>query len=881
MADSRGNPYLGPYSFDEKDSALFFGREKETRRLASMVMARRAVLLYARSGAGKTSLLRAGLKSRLAKEGKIHVLPFTRVGNNPAASTLVGSENPFVFNLLYFLFGERTLPGSHNRRLAQGMSILLERCKDESGRPHLLIIDQFEEIFTAQGHWDAERRDLFTQLQETLEAFPNLSLLLSAREEFLARLDPFTPQLPGRLRSRFRLDLLREDGARRAIAEPARSAGGALTDKALESLLLDLRTLQVGPVASGADKKVSDVVEPAQLQVYCYRLWSKTSAGWGENPEPIGQDSLDQLGSVDNALQDHYAEQMERIARRRRIGERTLREWISGRLISQGGHRLPVLLEETSEIDPRVIQDLTAAHLVYLQNRREKTWIELAHDRLAPIIQEDNAEWSSTHLNPIELQAVSWDQRGRRNVDLPRGLARDEALEWAETADGERTPVEADFLEACRRVEASSKRLLTWKLLALGALIALLAWGTVTRLNDLKLRRGVAAGRLAAEALLAEPDPERLDLLLAAVSLDLAPNPQGRKILLEGLNGKILAYPLGPLPPLESLHFAAQDLVLAGLGGDGVRLWEDWGKPVTLFLPTGVGGFPEPRALALGPKGEILAMVDTQNELTLWWPGQDEGPKPLHPFQDPPTALTFANDGNLLAVASGQAEAQRIHLWNLEEDIKEELESTATDPLAPILSLAIGPRQRWVASGHANGSIYLWSRLPKSPGTLIADENRHAILDLAFDDEGKLLYAVTSGGSVFRWSIDRESIRELPLFKHETGTEAAALSRDLSTVAWIRQGKIEIIDLPTLQTLGELLAPNGWRPLTLSLAAQGQALAAVDSQGRALVWNLDPEHWKALACQEAGRDLTTEEWRSYLTFKDFRIPYRTPCEDLQ
>ena len=62
MSDS---PFVGPRPFEKEDSDRFFGRTRETEELLSLIIAHRAVLVYAQSGAGKSSLLRAGVIKRL------------------------------------------------------------------------------------------------------------------------------------------------------------------------------------------------------------------------------------------------------------------------------------------------------------------------------------------------------------------------------------------------------------------------------------------------------------------------------------------------------------------------------------------------------------------------------------------------------------------------------------------------------------------------------------------------------------------------------------------------------------------------------------------------------------------------------------------------
>lgn len=59
-------PYVGLAPFGEGDADRFFGRDAERKRIIANLQASRFTLLYARSGVGKSSLLRAGVVARLA-----------------------------------------------------------------------------------------------------------------------------------------------------------------------------------------------------------------------------------------------------------------------------------------------------------------------------------------------------------------------------------------------------------------------------------------------------------------------------------------------------------------------------------------------------------------------------------------------------------------------------------------------------------------------------------------------------------------------------------------------------------------------------------------------------------------------------------------------
>ncbi len=111
-ADKGPNPFVGPRAFEESERELFFGRDLETRQLAALVIAQRVVVLYSPSGAGKTSLVQAGLIPLLGRQKRLVVLPVGRVvgsaaaeGGGAGSSTGNFAGNIYVRNLLVKLVG--------------------------------------------------------------------------------------------------------------------------------------------------------------------------------------------------------------------------------------------------------------------------------------------------------------------------------------------------------------------------------------------------------------------------------------------------------------------------------------------------------------------------------------------------------------------------------------------------------------------------------------------------------------------------------------------------------------------------------------------------------------------------------------------------------
>jgi len=184
------NPYPGPRPFEQGEQNLFFGRDREVKELLSLIIAHRVVVLYAQSGAGKTSLLNAGLVPLLTEEG-FEILPVARVrGFEPEDIDLSDIANIYVFNTLVGWSENKAEPAPLMR--ASIISFLKERehLEDEFGdsSPRLAIFDQFEELFTFYPERWNEREDFLRQVVDALEADPLLRVLFVMREDYLASL---------------------------------------------------------------------------------------------------------------------------------------------------------------------------------------------------------------------------------------------------------------------------------------------------------------------------------------------------------------------------------------------------------------------------------------------------------------------------------------------------------------------------------------------------------------------------------------------------------------------------------------------------------------------------------------------------------------------
>jgi DNA-binding transcriptional MerR regulator len=455
------NPYVGPRAFQVGEKLN--GRDRELRDLLDLLIAERVVLLYSPSGAGKTSLVQAGLVPKLREE-KFMPLPVTRVSLLPRH--LPPGTNRYILSVLLSLeehqadadAGARTPEECVNEFAGVTLSDYLDRCRmthaakqgedASAGAEEVLIFDQFEEILTLDPTDREAKMEFFTQVGAALRDRQRWALF-SMREEYRAALDPFLRLIPTGLSATFRLDLLEAAAARQAIQQPARDAGVVFTDEAAQKLVDDLRRVRVSNANADAEETLGQYVEPVQLQVVCRNLWEKLPP----DTKQIDSSQIETVGQVNVALGNYYAASVSEAAKSG-VHESVVRRWIGTTLITESNIRGQVLAEESESagLNDAALKPLLNAYVVRAEQRRGVKWLELAHDRLIKPIQENNQKWFATHLSHLQQQAALWDEKGRPDALLLRDpLILKDAEDWAKAHPAEMESLEHTFLSASRK----------------------------------------------------------------------------------------------------------------------------------------------------------------------------------------------------------------------------------------------------------------------------------------------------------------------------------------------------------------------------------------------------------------------------------------------
>ncbi|MBA3570459.1 MAG: hypothetical protein H0W34_00470 [Pyrinomonadaceae bacterium] len=314
-AELQACPYRGLVPYLENDADYFFGRDSDTEIIVANCLTTRLTLLYGSSGVGKTSVLNAGVARTLRKRAKRNLLerkcpeyvpiPFNMWRDDPVAG-LHGRIEETLRGLL---------PASWARKFPTRPARLVEslrRWSDLATSDLVLLLDQFEEHFLYRPVHDNRFDDELIEAVTT----PNLrvNVLISLREDALARLDTFRAGIPFLFDNCLRLDHLTQEAARQAIREPltlynergaAKGRHVRIAPKLVEQVVKQVRAGRVRLNSEGAgavkgfneSDEESAKVEAPYLQMVMMRLWRE------DVREGSGKLKLSTLNRLDGAEQ--------------------------------------------------------------------------------------------------------------------------------------------------------------------------------------------------------------------------------------------------------------------------------------------------------------------------------------------------------------------------------------------------------------------------------------------------------------------------------------------------------------------------------------------------------------------------------------------------
>jgi CHASE2 domain-containing sensor protein len=437
--NTTGGPYVGLDYFVEEDAGLFFGRDSERKRIIGNLRASRLTLLYAESGVGKSSLLRAGVSARIrqlaarsvAERGSARYVPvvFSAWRDHPTAGLIDALEAAV----------DALLGGGDELALRRdALEHAIEDVAAAVDATPLLILDQFEDHFLYEPDDDDGFDDDLARCVNRRDLRANF--LISVREDAYSLIGPrFKARVPNIYGNYLHLDFLDERAAREAVLEPVRAFNERLAADAprfeVETALVDavLEQVRRGRVSIG-DGGAPDLgaggparVETAYLQLVMKRLWDEEVAAGSQR---LRLETLRRLGGADTIVRGHLDDVMAELTADQRDAAAAAFRF----LVTSSGRKIALSSEELREFSEVDAAPLEPA-LRHLERERilrpvpssERDGVvrhEIYHDVLAPAIRE----WRRRHVEAqrgaeTELRLAQAGQRARSLEVRSRRLA--------------------------------------------------------------------------------------------------------------------------------------------------------------------------------------------------------------------------------------------------------------------------------------------------------------------------------------------------------------------------------------------------------------------------------------------------------------------------
>jgi DNA-binding SARP family transcriptional activator len=609
------SPYRGLAAFEEQDAGFYFGRETATTqvldRMARHLEGTGLLAVSGASGAGKSSLLRAGVLPCIRETGlgsaqgtqswACLLLTPTHAPLDELAlrvALLTGADAAAVRQELDtspegFAYTARQATLTRPRGPAADLQAPAANGDHPPRRRLLLVVDQFEELFT-QCADEAQRRAFITALHAAATTGPGPDrasetlVVLGVRADFEARCASY-PQLADAVQDRYLVTPMTERQLRLAITEPAKRAGSRVDDDLAEVLLAEVRTRQPGASGAGMLPLLSHALDQA---------WR------GRAGNTLTLADYERTGGIEGAVATSAQRAYDRLTPAQQAAARQ----VFTRLTATSSDGVDTAdratrADLTDGKTPAQVQDVEAVLEAFTAERLltlAAGTVEISHEVLLtawPLLRDT---WlAETHADRIvrtrlHATAADWARHSRDPSYLYTGTLLAAATDTAAriSADPARNPpltqAERDFLHAssrARRRTAHRRRAVIAGLLVL-TLTAITAAGIAAH-------NAAAAAHNAANA--TRQHAIALSRQLAAESLTTAPT--------DPLTARQLAVAAWSVSPTDQAYWAMSTLM--------AEQQQDSILPAT-SAQNGVS------AVAFSPDGKLLASADSDGTVRLW-----------------------------------------------------------------------------------------------------------------------------------------------------------------------------------------------------------------------------------------------------------------------
>jgi WD40 repeat protein len=870
--DGSRAPYPGLLSFQERDAAVFFGRDEEigagldllnkVRRLGTAGF----VMVLGASGSGKSSLVRAGLVPRLRRDTDrwLIVDPF-RPGDDPVQTMAGAIARAFV-----------RVGGTRERvEVREGICRALDSGEPGSAHPlvetarelryladrpeatTLLIVDQFEELLARPG--DPASSGLLGLLRSAAEPDDSpVVVIATMRSDFLAAFQN-APSLTDVRYESLSVGPLSPEDISRVIERPARMADIDVDPALVQAMVADSEGGDALPLLAFTLRELHEHTPAGgrmDLGTYRARL------GGLHGALARVADELVEAEELEPEQQDQL-----RLALLAMVRLTDDDRWV----------RRACAWDEIPESIHPVLERFVNARLLISGGDGEARTVEVCHEALFRSWGRLVA-WLDQSIESLRLRrdlhqaARTWEAGGRDAGDLWRGIRLGRASELIRrgdvpvedvdrefvgaSEDAERAQVRHEELRRRRTVRAGVAVAVGAPLLALVVVLLVARARSASERADEQDRQIVAISTSASARALLESNPA-LALAVAAESAEItdSPPPQATDALVRArvAFARRRAQPRGE--PLDAndgdvvwVALSPDGKRLASIAGDGydtVHLWDTTtGEAIgNALVHQGAVGF-----VAFSRDGEHLTTGSEDGRVHRWDAATGEPEGEVLPFHDGERPLLYSPDGTRLVLVDRSGA-----VW-LGDSTTGERFGEPLDVQPDVIDMTFSRDGSRLVVVNDDEMVRSWSWDPTTGQPLAAHVFDQADQEwVGFGPDGtQLAFLANDGSLLLRDAASGDPVDEV--LTHDPidltwvefspdGQWMAARSRD-------RRSEVHLWDRASGE-FGPPLAGHTSEVLAVTFSADSTSLATASADATARVWELSSD--------EPAEDVLTDE----------------------